>query len=67
VTFAARDAVLSGRPGGYGWDRRGYGRDRRDGSVPVSPLVAAALAHWGRWPTVDGRGNRSGSGSSANR
>jgi hypothetical protein len=29
-----------GEAGGYGWDRR-------DGSVPVSPLVAASLAHWG--------------------
>lgn len=29
-----------GEAGGYGWDRR-------DGSVAVSPLVAASLAHWG--------------------
>lgn len=29
-----------GDAGGYGWDRR-------DGTVAVSPLVAASLAHWG--------------------
>lgn len=29
-----------GEAGGYAWDRR-------DGSVAVSPLVAASLAHWG--------------------
>ena len=44
-----------GEAGGFGWDRR-------DGTVAVSPLVAASLAHWGAVahgrPPGTGKGRR---------
>lgn len=45
-----------GEAGGWGWDRR-------DGSVAVSPLVAASLAHYGA--VAHGRPRRSGEGRTA--